>query len=393
MAPGAVAAIMSRRGKDGGTEAAPGTPTEAPVSPQVETPPVTPSEAVEAEEAPVTPDEAPVDPAQTASQVRVDNDIDRDADEGGVEEDIEKVVSSPDEATLRRRLAEFFNLYPDTQSKVALQLKELWEARQATPKVQPQAPASSTGILGGEAEIAAAEAEMTQDEAESIAREAGIDVEAIRAEGKPQKSEPTGRLNADDVSGLTDEQRAVIADVDDPGVSPEYNGDKAAGVMIDGKEVVFSEATDFVLNQVKDNAETRLKSLRKRTDADVSTKKLVIAKILDNLYNLRSAKAELQKRKGGGEAVAAEKPKPLGAKPVSEKEVAAEKAKPKKPKPLGKPKVKPAAKPSTPQVAAKEPWEMTRGEWAKEQGKLVSGQSVSKTVKLAKALHKDHVKI
>ena len=41
----------------------------------------------------------------------------------------------------------------------------------------------------------------------------------------------------------------------------------------------------------------------------------------------------------------------------------------------------------------KQPWEMTKKEWVQEQGKLVSGQSVRKTMQLANLLHKDYVKI
>jgi hypothetical protein len=45
------------------------------------------------------------------------------------------------------------------------------------------------------------------------------------------------------------------------------------------------------------------------------------------------------------------------------------------------------------QQIMKEPWQMTRDEWIKEQGKRVSGQSVKKTEKLAKNMHSDYLKI
>ena len=44
-------------------------------------------------------------------------------------------------------------------------------------------------------------------------------------------------------------------------------------------------------------------------------------------------------------------------------------------------------------MAQKEEWKMTRKEFAISQGKRVSGQSVSKTVRLAFLLHEDFVKI
>lgn len=43
-------------------------------------------------------------------------------------------------------------------------------------------------------------------------------------------------------------------------------------------------------------------------------------------------------------------------------------------------------------AAVKEPWEMTKTEWVKEQGKRVSGQSVEKSEALAKNLHRQFVK-
>ena len=40
----------------------------------------------------------------------------------------------------------------------------------------------------------------------------------------------------------------------------------------------------------------------------------------------------------------------------------------------------------------KDPWEMTKDEWVKEQGKLVSGQSAGKTMKMAKLFHREFVR-
>ena len=53
----------------------------------------------------------------------------------------------------------------------------------------------------------------------------------------------------------------------------------------------------------------------------------------------------------------------------------------------------PPVSPAAPEAGVKEPWDMTQEEWVEQQGKLVSGQTVAKTKKLARLLHKDHVKI
>ena len=110
-------------------------------------------EAVPSQEAPASDAGAGVTEVDwILSTIREDEGIERGSDEAAdLAEEVEKVLSSPDEAMREQRQKVLFALYPNTQSKVATMLQEAWQERAETSAAAAQ-PTAETPVKDAAAE-------------------------------------------------------------------------------------------------------------------------------------------------------------------------------------------------------------------------------------------------